>query len=115
MPLSDRERRLLAEMEQALSADDPRLVSALSGGPKVSGGVLKGALLTVAGIAILFGGLIAKTTLIGVVGFLVALTGVLLAAKGAPKAGSSKVKKAKGSRGSLSSRLEDRWDQRNQG
>ena len=27
MALSDREQRLLAEMEEALSADDPRLVS----------------------------------------------------------------------------------------
>jgi hypothetical protein len=65
MPLSDRERRLLAEMEQALSVDDPRLVSALSGGNKVSGGVIKGAVLTFIGIAILFAGLVAKTTLIG--------------------------------------------------
>ena len=31
MALSDRELRLLAEMEQALSADDPALVSTLSG------------------------------------------------------------------------------------
>ena len=31
MALSDREQRLLAEMEEALSADDPRLVSTLNG------------------------------------------------------------------------------------
>jgi hypothetical protein len=31
VPLSDRERKLLAEMEQALSADDPRLSSTLTG------------------------------------------------------------------------------------
>jgi len=115
MPLSDRERRLLAEMEQALSVDDPRLVSALSGGNKVSGGVIKGVVLTFVGIAILFAGLVAKTTLIGVAGFLVALIGVLLAVKGAPNAGSVKARRTKGPKSSLSSRLEDRWDQRNQG
>jgi hypothetical protein len=32
MALSDRERRLLAEMEAALASDDPRLQSTLSGG-----------------------------------------------------------------------------------
>ena len=31
MPLSDHEKRLLAEMEEALAADDPRLISAFSG------------------------------------------------------------------------------------
>jgi len=32
MPLSEHERRLLAQMEEALAVDDPRLVSAMSGG-----------------------------------------------------------------------------------
>jgi len=31
MPLSDEEKRLLAEMEAALAVDDPKLVSTLSG------------------------------------------------------------------------------------
>ena len=36
MPLSEHERRLLAQMEEALAADDPRLVSAMSGTSGVS-------------------------------------------------------------------------------
>ena len=31
MPLSDHEKKLLAEMEEALAADDPRLLSTFSG------------------------------------------------------------------------------------
>ena len=31
MPLSEREEKLLAQMEKAMLADDPRLVSALTG------------------------------------------------------------------------------------
>jgi hypothetical protein len=36
MPLSDREKRLLEEMEAALLTEDPRLVSALSSKAPVS-------------------------------------------------------------------------------
>lgn len=116
MPLSDREKRLLAEMEEALVADDPRLVSALSATPRIVGGsILRGLLLVFVGIAVLFGGLIAKATLIGVGGFVLALAGLIIAIRAisAPKAPTGeKVKKA---RGGFSARMENRWDQRNQG
>ena len=86
MALSDREQRLLAEMEEALSADDPRLVSTLSGKSSkftASIGLAIAALLT--GLAILFAGLIAQLTLVGVGGFLVALVGVILLINGVTK------------------------------
>ena len=79
MPLSDRERRLLAEMEEALATDDPRLQSRLAGATmtKVKPRILLGASLIFAGIAVLFIGLVAQITLVGVAGFLIALTGLL--------------------------------------
>jgi len=83
MSLSDRERRLLAEMEAALATDDPRLESRLAGStmtptkPRLA----LGALSILAGVAILFAGLISQTTPIGVAGFLVALVGVVLVAR----------------------------------
>ena len=83
MALSDREQRLLAEMEEALSADDPRLVSTLSGSKSrfsASIGIAIAALL--GGFAILFAGLVAQLTLVGVGGFLVALVGVILLING---------------------------------
>ena len=68
MALSDRERRLLAEMEEALATDDPRLESRLAATTMTASRprILLGVSLTLGGIAILFGGLVAKATPIGV-------------------------------------------------
>jgi hypothetical protein len=122
MPLSEHERRLLAEMEEALAVDDPRLVSAMSGTSGVSRNRLGvGVALVIAGLAILFGGLIAQVTVIGLGGFLTALTGSILifravtapgALVSAPQ-GSEKASRARSPRKKLGDRLQDRWDQRN--
>ncbi len=113
MALSDRERRLLAEMEAALATDDPRLESRLAGStmtptkPRLA----LGALSILAGAAILFAGLISKTTPIGVAGFLVALFGVLtlIRSLGSITKGATRTK---GPRKSFSARLEERWNRR---
>ena len=115
MPLSDRERKLLAEMEQALSADDPRLSSTLTGSRTFPGRgrVLTGVGAFVSGLAIIMGGLISQTVPVGILGFLIALFGlitVLSAVAGFAKA--PHVARAKNSSG-LRSRLEKRWDERN--
>ena len=114
MPLSDRERRLLAEMEAALATDDPRLESRLGGSTLAPARprILLGVSLTLLGIAIIFGGLISKTTPIGVAGFLVALVGVvaLIRSVGAM---STRTPRPKGARKSFGARLEERWDRRN--
>jgi hypothetical protein len=123
MPLSEHERRLLAEMEEALAVDDPRLVSAMSGSSGVSRNRLGlGVALLIAGLATLFGGLIAQITIIGLGGFLIALTGSILIYRAvtapgalvsaAPK-GSEKAPGARSPRKKLGDRLQDRWDQRN--
>lgn len=117
MSLSDRERRLLAEMEAALATDDPRLESRLGGATlaPTRPRILLGISLIIGGIAIIFAGLISKTTPIGVLGFLVALTGLLALIRsiGGPSAGSGRKRGPKGPRTSLSARLEQRWDRRN--
>jgi hypothetical protein len=125
MALSDRERRLLAEMEAALASDDPRLQSTLSGDTatlirRAPGGALAGVAIIVAGIEILFGGLIAQVTLLGVAGFIVALTGLILvlrtvAGKAAGNVGATggigKLRSPKAPR-SFGARLQERWDRR---
>ncbi len=114
MALSDRERRLLAEMEEALATDDPRLESRLAGAtmapPRPR--LLLGTLVTFAGILVIFTGLVAKATFIGALGFVVALIGVLLLIRSIsrPMPGRNRSKAA---RKSLSARLEERWDRRN--
>jgi hypothetical protein len=114
MPLSDRERRLLAEMEEALATDDPRLQSRLAGATMAPGRprLVLGSLVTLIGIAIIFGGLISKLTPLGALGFIVALAGVLLIIRSINVAGGGK-KATKSARKSLSARLEERWDRRN--
>jgi hypothetical protein len=114
MALSDRERRLLAEMEAALATDDPRLESRLGAGTLAPARprILLGVGLTLLGIATIFGGLVAKQTLVGVIGFLVALSGVVLLIRSVGAIGSGEVR-PKSDRTSLGSRLEDRWNRRN--
>ena len=123
MPLSEHERRLLAQMEEALAVDDPRLVSAMSGSSGVSRNRLGlGVALLIAGLATLFGGLIAQVTIIGLGGFLIALTGSVLIYRAvttpgalvpASSQGSEKAPGARSPRKKLGDRLQDRWDQRN--
>ena len=111
MPLSDHEKRMLQEMEAALLTEDPRLVSALSGEIPTVGKnrIMLGLGLVLVGIITLFGGLIAQITPVGVLGFVIALGGVVTAISSvskptmAPRKGSSK----------LSARFEQRWDKRN--
>ena len=113
MPLSDHEKRMLQEMEAALLTEDPRLFSALSGEarPPRRKRALIGAALILSGVITLFAGLVAKTTPIGVLGFLIALTGVIaiLSSLGTR---SPRIKGAR-NRNALGSRLEQRWDERN--
>lgn len=116
MELSDREKRLLDEMEAALLTEDPRLVSALSANPGMPSRnrIMVGAGLVLLGLVTLFGGLIAKVTPIGILGFLIALSGVITAISSlAPRAG-GKFAKAPRSRSKLSDRMEKRWDNRGQ-
>jgi len=120
MALSDRKRRLLAEMEAALASDDPRLQSTLAGGDtatllrKAPGGALAGLALIVAGIGILFAGLISQIVPLGIAGFIVALVGLILALRAISVNGlPSAPRRPRGNGGSLGDRLQQRWDQRN--
>lgn len=116
MPLSDRERKLLAEMEAALEQDDPRLVSTLSGKIRTPQGsrVVGGLVALFGGMAIILSGLIAKIPAIGVAGFVIALVGSFLIISNfsagklkVPSTSHNQNKKGWGDR------MEDRWDRRN--
>ena len=113
MPLSDHEKRMLQEMEAALLTEDPRLFSALSGEarpPRRKRTLIEAALI-LSGVITLFAGLVAKTTPIGVLGFLIALTGVI-AIVSSLGTRSPRINGAR-NRNGLGSRLEQRWDERN--
>jgi len=115
MALSDHERKLLAQMEEALSADDPHLVSTLTGNRLYPGRnrILLGVALTVIGLATIFGGLISKTTPVGILGFLISLAGVTLAISALSGVSALRAPSKRSRKGKLNSRLEDRWERRN--
>lgn len=107
-------------MEEALAADDPRLVSTMSGATSPSRNrILLGIALVLTGLATLFAGLIAQVTVIGLAGFLLALTGSVLVFRAVTTPGALVSAQEKGSpqtpraRKRFGDRLQDRWDQRN--
>jgi len=117
MPLSDHERKLLAEMEAAFEQEDPRLVSTLTGSARTKQGsfVLYGILGVLAGMAILFAGLIAKFIAVGLLGFVIALAGsfFIFTNLSIGKNGKGAMRGAKPKKAKWSDRLEGRWDRRN--
>jgi type IV secretory pathway TrbD component len=116
MALSEHEKRLLDQMEAALLTEDPKLATTLSGTkmPISRNRNLLAIALLALGLVTIFGGLIAKVTFVGVIGFLVALSGLILLISSV----SAAVKSTQAPRSprksfGLSDRLEKRWDERN--
>lgn len=117
MPLSEHEKRLLAEMEEALAADDPRLISTFSGKTPSRSRVVIGFLLVVAGILGLLIGMVSQTPPIGIAGFAISLSGLVLAISnlgGLMSGLGSRAPRGKSS-SKWSSIFEERWDRRNLG
>jgi Protein of unknown function (DUF3040) len=132
MPLSDHEQRMLDQIESALYAEDPKFASSVRGGTLRAPSArrrLQGAALFVIGLAMLVSGVAFPATqisgfpILSVVGFVVMFGGVVFAITGPRRApggrdrsggesGSVKQKRAKGSGGSFTSRMEDRFRRR---
>jgi uncharacterized membrane protein HdeD (DUF308 family) len=75
---------------------------------------MMGAGLVLLGLVTLFGGLISKVTSIGILGFLIALSGVISAISSfTPGIGKKAAKKPR-TRSSMIERMEKRWDNRGQ-
>jgi Protein of unknown function (DUF3040) len=133
MPLSDHEQRMLDQIESALYAEDPKFASSVRGGTLRAPSArrrLQGALLFAIGLALLVSGVPLYMTVshnlvflvLSIVGFLVMFGGVVFAITG-PRAaagrdhpngdaGGSRAKRGKGSGGSFTSRMEDRFRRR---
>ena len=132
MPLSDHEQRMLDQIESALYAEDPKFASSVRGGNLRAPSArrrLQGAALFVVGLAMLVSGVAIRATMIGsfpilsVIGFLVMFAGVVFAITGprvskggrsgqAAEPGAPRPKRQKGSGGSFTSRMEDRFRRR---
>ncbi len=133
MPLSDHEQRMLDQIESALYAEDPKFASSVRGGTLRAPSArrrIQGAALFVIGLAMLVSGVAFPATqisgfpILSVIGFIVmfggvvfAITGPRRAAAGREKSGQEpgagpRQKRAKGSGGSFTSRMEDRFRRR---
>jgi hypothetical protein len=130
VPLSEHEQRLLEQIERALVDDDPKFASTVRSGDrrlKARRKLQLGIVLVVVGLAVLVGGAVAQSWLLGVFGFLVMFVGgpILVVlnyknATGAPEAGSAPAsggrpatgRKGRPRRQPLKSRLEERFRRR---
>lgn len=127
MPLSDHEQRMLDEIESALYAEDPKFASSVRGPLRAPSTRrrIQGTALFVIGLAMLVSGVAFKATMVGgfpilsVLGFLVMFGGVVFAITGPRvskaaerQASDGRQRRAKGSGGSFTSRMEDRFRRR---
>ena len=118
MPLSEHEQKLLAQMEQALASEDPKLASTLrtpSLRLRASKSLIWALLAVVAGIAGLVAGVATQLPPLGIVGFVAIVAGLSILFTGAKTevaAKSTKQAKSK-NKSSFMTGLEERWDRRN--
>lgn len=132
MPLSEEEARLLHQLEQSLAAEDPDFASTLRGSKQAARNRRLAAVAGigfVVGIVVLFVGALSAMAWIGVVGFVVMLATTYLFVtawrggltggedESAPTGGTGRgaPKAPKQSGGSFVSRMEQRWQRRQDG
>ena len=131
MPLSEEEQRQFEQLERALAAEDPKFVSAMRG-TNVRVYYKRRAVLAsigfVLGIAVLMTGAILPNTIVGVIGFVVMVACLYVAALSMRRISNSadtadnvtplqqprksKTKTRHESSGSFMERMEDRWRRR---
>jgi hypothetical protein len=133
VPLSEHEQRLLEQIERALVDDDPKFASSVRTGDrrlKARRKLQLGVALIVLGLAVLVGGAVAQSFIVGALGSLVmfgglafavlnykAATGVVEAGSGpagtrGPAAPGRSGRGGRGSRQPLKNRLEERFRRR---
>jgi hypothetical protein len=124
MPLSEQEQRLLEEMERSLYHNDADFVSGSSGrhGKPTYTSVITGVLVGVVGIAALIAGVVIRQPIVGVLGFVLMFTGVLVAltsprdrhsgSDASTGSGSDGSNAASARRPSFLQNLTERWEKR---
>src|SRR5690625_4472749 len=131
MSLSDYEREVLAQMEQALRSDDPEFATSLKGQEspqRAVGRWLLGGLAVVIGLILLVISVSLAAPWLGIIGFIVMFGGCLWAMSkpkgsknmrvvnhdGATRPATAPRKKQRQPKRGLMERMEDRWDRRDE-
>jgi predicted lipid-binding transport protein (Tim44 family) len=117
MGLSEREQRVLEEMERGLYEEDARFAQRVSTGGNLAGKVVAGVLVAIIGLSVLIFAVIIQVMLFGLLAFALMLGGLVLATSGGssqPKARQTNASKPAPDkpRKSSGSFFEDRWDKR---
>jgi hypothetical protein len=117
MGLSEREQKLLEELERGLMEGDSSFAAKAQRVGNPAGRVIAGALLAIIGLGVLVTGVFIQFAAIGVVGFLVMLGGLVLATSNLqlPEMPTGLTKPGSGQSGPGRSFFEDRWDKRQGG
>lgn len=125
VPLSEHEQRLLAQMEQALYAEDPKFATSLRspGGRGSRARAAIGVLGVFAGLGLVVGGVATTIIALGVAGFVVMLVGAVMVysafrfGPAAATAGEGETPiqtPSQPKQSDFMNRLEDRWRRRHE-
>ena len=129
MPLSEHEQKLLAQMEQALYAEDPKFATTLTGRARGIGSVFRACVglgSVVIGLGLIIVGITVEQIWLSVIGFVVMFAGIVFAvaapgvstdrtAKGRTKQGPAGRRRPSAGRSSFVQRMEQRWEKRSEG
>lgn len=126
MPLSDHEQKLLAQMEQALYAEDPKFATTLTGRRKGVGSVsraLVGLGSVAVGLTLVIVGIAIGQIWLSIIGFVAMFGGVVFAVaspggsrtRTEPTAGKPTGSAAARNRSGFVQRMEERWERRSDG
>ena len=122
MPLSEQEQRLLEEMERSLYHNDADFVATVSprtGKPNYRS-IVVGILVAIAGITAIVTGVVVHQPIVGVIGFVIMFSGVLLALSrprqsAAAPTSSGEAGRPQKQKAGFMDRMNDRWDKRQDG
>jgi uncharacterized membrane protein len=117
MGLSEREQKLLEELERGLLESDSSFAAKAEKVGNPAARLIGGALLAVIGLGVLVTSVLVQFAIIGVVGFLVMLAGLIIATSNiqGPNITIQGSKPAGGMGGPPRNFFEDRWDRRQGG
>ena len=117
MGLSEREQKLLEELERGLLQGDGALKAKVERVGNSAGRMIAGALLAVIGLGVLITSVLVQFAIIGVVGFLIMLAGLVMATSNLqlPDISSSLPKGGSDFPNPGRNFFQDRWDRRQGG
>jgi uncharacterized protein HemY len=113
MALSDREQKLLDELERGLYESDPNLAAKISsGGTRTTSRIVSGLAISLIGVSLIVFAVIIQVAYFGVFAFLVMLTGLVVASSNTKQ--SSEPSRRAGGKAKTPTRnvFEERWQRR---